>query len=94
MKFVQHIRVTVDNVDDLLKLSQEAPTDQMSGNPQAWILADRDNPGQYIVSVVFDSLEEALKNNDLQVTQEFAAKMRSIVSGEPGWGNFDLIAEY
>jgi quinol monooxygenase YgiN len=93
MKFVQTIKFKTDNIDDFIKLSEEGPGDEARGEARAWILQDRDNPGTYMVSVEFPSYEEAMKNNDRPETQEFAAKMRALIGGDPEWGNYDLIRE-
>ena len=92
-KFVQHIRIKTSKIDELLKLSNETPKDAMIGNPTSTILADRDNPGHYVISVVFDSADDAMKNNDLPETHAFAQRMQALVDGEPGWGNYDVIRE-
>jgi hypothetical protein len=62
------------------------------------LLADRDNPGQYVVVAEFGSVDpevsaydEAMRNNERPETQEFAAKMREITKGEPVFNNYDEV---
>jgi hypothetical protein len=62
------------------------------------LLADRDNPGHYVVVAEFGSFDpeisaydEAMRNNDRPETQEFAAKMREITQGEPVFNNYDEV---
>jgi hypothetical protein len=60
------------------------------------ILADRDEPGRYIIMADFgvidpnvSAYEEALRNNERPETQAFAARMRAIVQNEPEWHHYD-----
>ena len=96
-QFVQHIRFKIDDISQMQKLVTEMiggyDSAAASGNPNAWILGDRDNAGRYVVSVVFSSYEEAMKNNVRPETQEFARQLQEICS-DISWGNFDLIAEH
>ena len=41
----------------------------------------------------FDSFEEAEKNSNLPVTQEFAEKMMALGKGEPTFHNLDVVEE-
>ena len=91
-QFVQHIRFKSDKIDDLIKLSEEWNFDDAPGNPSSWILRDRENPGSYVVSVVFSSYDEAMKNNVRPETQEFAARMQELCT-DIQFGNYDLIHE-
>jgi quinol monooxygenase YgiN len=92
MKFVQHITFTTKRFDEFLKIATE-PDPGAPGNPSYQILKDRDHPDTYVATVVFDSYEDAMKNNDRPETQEFAAKMAELTDDAPGWGNFDLVFE-
>jgi len=62
------------------------------------LLADRDNPGHYMVVAEFGTVDpevsaydEAMRNNERPETQEFAAKMTEITDGEPVFNNYDEI---
>ena len=94
MKFVQHVRFKTSNFDAMQKLMAEDDSiKDAPGNPTYWVLKDRDNPDSYIVTVVFDSYEEAMKNNDRPETQAFATQMGELTDGPTEYGNYDLIAE-
>ena len=96
-EFVQHIRFKIDDISKMTKMVKEMvgeyDSEAAPGRPTTWILADRDEPGRYVVSVQFSSYEEAMKNNDRPETQEFAAKMMELCS-DVTWGNFDMIFEH
>lgn len=91
MEFVQTIAFTTKDIDTVRKTFESADRSQMVGNPRSVLLKDRENPDRYLTVVTFDSYDDAMKNNDLPQTQEFAAKMRDAIGSEPEWGNFDLI---
>lgn len=92
-QFVQHIRFKTSKINDVLMLMQQYDPTMATGNPNAWVLRDRDNDDTYLASVVFSTAEEAMKNNDLPQTQEFAAKMMALCDGPAEFFNYDLIVE-
>ena len=92
MKFVQQIRFKTNDIDAVQKVVDDFDSGEAPGNPQAWVLRDRDNAGSYIVSVVFESFDEAMKNNDRPETQELAARIGELVTDRT-YENLDLIAE-
>jgi hypothetical protein len=62
------------------------------------VLADRDNPGQYLLVAEFgvvdpdiSAAEEAMRNNDRPETQEWADKLREVIEGEPVFRDYDEI---
>jgi hypothetical protein len=62
------------------------------------VLADRDNPGQYLLVAEFgvvdpdvSAVEEAMRNNDRPETQEWADKLREVIEGEPVFRDYDEI---
>ena len=62
------------------------------------LLADRDNPGHYVIVAEFGSVDpevpaydEAMRNNERPETQEFAAKLVEIAKGEPVFNNYDEV---
>ena len=94
MKFVQHVRFKTSKFDEMQKLiAEDSSVENAPGNPTFWVLQDRDTPNAYVVTVVFDSYEEAMKNNDRPETQAFSAKMGELTDGPTEYGNYDLIAE-
>ena len=101
----QTISFQCDNPEDLKTIMQmmsdwdEKQSDNdVMGYMGTHLLADRDNPGHYLVVAEFgvidpdvSAYDEAMRNNDRPETQEFAEKMREIIDGEPEWGHFDEI---
>jgi hypothetical protein len=60
------------------------------------LLADRENPGQYVIIADFgvvdpdvSAAEEAERNNERQETQAWAARLLEVVEGEPEYRHFD-----
>jgi hypothetical protein len=92
MKFVQQIRFSTKDIDAVRKLTSDYDSSAAPGSPQGWVLQNRDKQGQYVVSVVFDSYEQAMKNNDRPETQQMAKRMGELVQGI-SYENFDLIEE-
>ena len=73
----------------------QATTDVM-GYIGTRLLADRDDPGHYLILAEFaevdgdlTSAEEAERNNQREETERWAAKLRALVEGEPEWIHFD-----
>ncbi|MGZ4690797.1 MAG: hypothetical protein ACXVJW_14600 [Acidimicrobiia bacterium] len=94
MAFIQIIDFETDKIDEMRKLDGEwqARAKSEGATAQRGILcSDRDNPGRYFQIVFFDSFEDAEKNSNLPVTQEFAGKMMAIGKGEPTFHNLDVV---
>ena len=60
------------------------------------LLADRDDPGSYMILAEFAEVdgaltpaEEAERNNQREATERWAAKLRDLVVGEPDWTHYD-----
>lgn len=60
------------------------------------LLADRDRPGHFMIVSDFAEVDgeltaadEAEHNNQRVETEAWAAKLRSLVEGEPNWVHFD-----
>jgi hypothetical protein len=76
---------------------QQASADIM-GYMGARLLADRENPGEYIIIADFgvvdpdvSAADEAIRNDDRPETQAWAAQLRAVVEGEPRHHNYDEI---
>ena len=59
---------------------------------RAIVCADRNRPGKIIQIVFFDSVEDAERNNNLDVTQSAAAEFSAGV-GEGQFTDLDVLAE-
>src|SRR4029450_5561396 len=89
--------------DDISRLSREWDEMQAEADVMGYIgshvLRDRDDPGHYVIVAEFavvdpnvSAVEEAMKNNDRPITQEWARRMREISDGtEPEGRHYDKI---
>jgi hypothetical protein len=100
MKFAQGIRVRCDDPEGLTALLAEWDVTQASTEVMGYIgtrlLADRDEPGWYLILAEFAEVdgdltpaEEAERNNQREETERWAQKLRALVHGEPDWIHFD-----
>jgi hypothetical protein len=76
---------------DFLQASQEA-----MGFMETRILADRDDPGRYVMIADFgvvdpdvSAAQEAFLNNERRETRESAEQFRAVTKGEPEWHHYD-----
>jgi hypothetical protein len=95
MKFVQIIEYKTSRYDELDKLMDEwmaatsgkrTPTREVSGK-------DRDQPNTYVQIVEFPSYEEAMRNNDLPETSDFAGRIAALCDGPATFRNLDVVRE-
>jgi hypothetical protein len=98
--FSQMITVRCGAPEMLVEMCEEwdraqAKTDIM-GYMGTRILADRENPGQYVLIADFgvvdpdvSAAEEAALNNERPETQAFAARLLAVVDGEPEYHHYD-----
>ena len=100
MKFAQGIRIRCGDPDALVALLAEWDEGQSSTDVMGYIgtrlLADRDNPGHFMILAEFAEVdgdltpaEEAERNNQRDETERWATKLRTLVDGEPEWIHFD-----
>ena len=98
--FAQTITFRSDEPETLIALAREWDSLQASqeamGFMETRILADRDDPGRYVMIADFgvvdpnlSAAQEAFLNNERQQTQEFAERFRAVSKGEPEWHNYD-----
>jgi hypothetical protein len=103
MNFTQTITFHTDREEEIIRLSREWDEMQAAADVMGYIgshvLRDRDTPGRYVIVAEFavvdpnvSAVEEAMKNNDRPITQEWARRLIELTDGvEPEWGNFDEI---
>jgi len=103
MNFTQTISFRTEHEHEMVELAREWDEMQAEADVMGYIgshvLRDRDDPGHYVIVAEFavvdpnvSAVEEAMKNNDRPVTQEWARRMREMSDGtEPVWGNYDEI---
>ena len=100
MRFTQGIRVTCGDPDGLVQLLAEWDRNQATSDLMGYIgtrlLADRDEPGYYLLLAEFAEVEgdltpaeEAERNNQREETERWAQQLRAMVDGEPVWTHYD-----
>lgn len=95
MTFVQLIEFQTSRADEMEELDKKwaEHAGDSARATRAMVVKDRDKENHYYVIIEFPSYEEAMANNDLPATQEFAAGFRKLVDGEPRYVNTDVIVE-
>jgi hypothetical protein len=100
VNFTQIISVRSDDPDAIVQLladwdRAQAQTDVM-GYIGTHVLADRDDPGHYLIIAEFaefepdvSAAEEAERNNERPETQASAKRLRGVIQGEPVYTHFD-----
>ena len=95
MGFVQIIEYRTSKLDEMRKVGDEWEQ-KAAGQSKARrrvLCEDRDNAGQYVNIVFFDSFESAMENSQNPVTQEFAQKMMALADGPPTFRNLDVVED-
>jgi len=98
--FSQTISIRCDDPAPIIALLEQWDIDQASCDIMGYmgirLLADRDDPGAYIVIADFgvvdpdvSAADEAARNNDRPETQATSAAMMSHCIGEPVFRNYD-----
>ena len=96
MAFIQIIDYRTSKVEEVNQLGQEweaAAAETDSTARRRVLVRDRSDANRYLNIVFFDSYEEAMKNSDNPVTQEFAAKMAELVDSPPTFLDLDVIED-
>jgi hypothetical protein len=100
VNFTQIISVRSDHPDAIVQLladwdRNQAETDVM-GYIGTHVLADRDNPGQFLIIAEFAAVDpdvsaaaEAARNNERPETQEWAKKLLEVIEEEPVYSHYD-----
>jgi hypothetical protein len=100
--FTQTMTFRSDQPQRLIALAREWDALQVAqdvtGFMESRILADRDDPGRYVMIVDFgvvdpdvSAAQEAFLNNDRPETRESADRFRAVVENEPEWHHYDEI---
>ncbi len=98
--FSQSITVRCDDPATLVEMLVQWDVDQASTDIMGYmgtrLLADRANPGVYVIIADFGVIDpdvcaadEAHRNNERPETQAWAARLRDVVEGEPEYRNYD-----
>jgi hypothetical protein len=98
--YTQIISIRSDHPETLVEMlaewdRQQATTDIM-GFMGTHLLADRENPGLYLIVAEFgvvdpdvSAAEEAARNNERPETQAWAQKLLEVIDGEPVYRHYD-----
>jgi hypothetical protein len=98
--FCQTIAVRCDDPAPIIEMLKEWDFNQATSDIMGYmgtrVLADRDNPGHYLIIADFgvidpdvSAAEEAARNNERPETQATAARMREVLDGEPEYRHYD-----
>lgn len=92
MTFIQTIEFTTSHIDEIQDLMDDwlAKSEGRRTPGRATLVADQDRPGTYLHIVEFPSYEEAMENNALPETNEFAEKAAELVDTGPVYRNLDV----
>jgi hypothetical protein len=92
MTFIQTIEFTTTRIREIQDLMDEwlANSQGRRTPSRATLVADQDRPNTYLHIVEFPSYEEAMLNNALPETAEFADKATKLVDAEPVYRNLDV----
>ena len=95
MRFVQIIEFTTSRIDEVKKLDDEwlAATEGMRTASHSILCRDRDRPNVYLQIVEFPSYEDAMRNNEMPETADFASRVMALCDGEAQFRNLDLVDE-
>ncbi|MGO9872692.1 MAG: hypothetical protein ACLPVY_02740 [Acidimicrobiia bacterium] len=100
--FSQTITVRCDDPATLIEMLTQWDLNQATSDIMGYmgtrLLADRENPGQYVFIADFgvidpdvSAADEALRNNERPETQAFATRLLEVIDGEPEYHHFDEI---
>ena len=98
--FSQVISVRCDDPAPIIALLEQWDADQAATDIMGYmgirVLADRENPGEYLIIADFgvvdpdvSAADEAQRNNERPETQATSARMREFMNDDPGYRHYD-----
>jgi len=98
--FSQAIALRCDDPLPIIELLEQWDVDQASTDIMGYmgtrLLADRENPGQYLIVADFgvvdpdvSAVDEANRNNERPETQAWAARLLELIDGDPQYRHYD-----
>ncbi|MFD2093162.1 hypothetical protein [Blastococcus deserti] len=96
MSFVQTIAVRATDEAAMRDLITTWHADQHGTAPGyqgARVLANLQQPGEYLLIVDFSSREEAERNNSRAETAAWADQLKTLIAGEPAYANWRTVAD-
>lgn len=94
MRFTQTMAVRATDgeaLGNLMSAWHAAEAGVAPGYLGSRLLADREDPGRFLIVVDFASFEEAELNNDRAETANWAGRLMDLVDGDVAWGNYDEV---
>lgn len=95
MRFAQIYELVTSRWEDVRALQAEwaARTAGVRPRQVGYICADRDQPGRYLMYVLWDSYDEAQRNNALPATHEISTRIAELCDEPVRFRNLDVVAE-
>jgi hypothetical protein len=95
MAYIQLVEIRTSDVDKVSALEGEweAATEGKRTVRRSYLTRDRNDPDRYVVVVLFDSYEDAMRNSQLPETQAFAEKLVGVLGGPPTFHDLDVLEE-
>lgn len=95
MGFVQVIDFETSDLDAVKRINDEWKNATEGKRTANRILYGkyRDGENRFCEMVFFDSYEDAMRNNELPETQEYARKLQDVIDGEPQFSDLDVVEE-
>ncbi len=98
--FSQTIAVRCDDAASIIEMLEQWDVDQAGTDIMGYmgtrLLADRENPGQYLIVADFgvvdpdvSAADEAKRNNERPETQAWAARLLQVIDDEPQYRDYD-----
>ena len=96
MPFIQIMEMKTRDPDQLQDLGERWRDETQGKRARIRTSAcqDMDKPDTYIVIAEFDSYEEAMRNSQLPVTNNFAEQMAKLAEGPITYRNLDVMDQY
>lgn len=102
LNFTQIMEVRSEKPEAIVELAAEWDQNQSTmdvmGYIGSFVLADRNDPGRYLIVAEFgvvdpdvSAADEAMKNNDRPETQEWARRLGEVTEGETQFSDYDEI---
>jgi hypothetical protein len=100
--FSQMITVRCDDPQKIIDLVADWDLDQSTNDITGYmgtrVMIDRDHLGQYVIIADFgvvdpdvSAVDEAARNNERPETQDWAARLREAIEGDPEYRHFDVV---
>lgn len=95
MSFVQVIEYKTDDLDAIKRVNEEwKNATEGKRTAKRLLLGKYRNEEDRVCEIVFfDSYEDAMRNNELPETQQYARKLRDVTQDEPTYFDLEVLEE-